>query len=426
MTVVCLAVLLAPEPLSPAPQPVAFAQSSAPAAALDLPVATLRPGLAWAGAGLKARPLEAAPYVNVGRTLVPVRAVAETLGATVTWNGAAREVRIELPGRTLRLTPGRAQMSVDGRPVPLDVAPGIVSDRTFVPLRAVAEGLGAEVEWDDQTRSIVISKLGRRPGPLELERYALQLVNLDRAAQGLRQLEWDEAAATAGRLHARDMADHGYFSHWNRDGHLPGFRYNRAGGRDAVSENLATIYFQPGNSNFFQAPDWARILSHQDGLMKSDGHRRNLLAPEHTHLGVGLAIGPHGGTYMAQEFVARYGTHDAVPERAALGDSVRVSGELAGGAALHGIFAAYHDRRPMGTDELNRTSSYSHPWPPFGRYFPPGYVTDGPVQVTGNRFAASVRLNDQGRRGTYYIYVTATLPGHADPQLVSLRTVAVE
>lgn len=405
---------------------LALPAPSAAAIAPALPVATLRPGLAWAGSGIAARQLEAAPYIKSGRTLVPVRAVAETLGANVTWNEAAREVRINLGGHTLRLPVGRLQMNVDGRAVSLEIAPEIVASRTFVPLRAVAEGLGTEVEWNAETRSIVVSGLGRRPQPSELELYAAQLVNLDRSAQGLDQVGWDDTAARAGRLHARDMAEHGFFSHWNREGDLPGFRYSQAGGRDAVAENLATIYFQSTSANFFQAPDWARVLRHHDGLMKSEGHRRNILAPGHTHLGVGLAVGPHGGTYLAQEFVDRYGTYDPLPARAAVGTAVRVSGELVAGARPYGIFVAYHDRRPMSADELNQTSSYADPWPPFARYFPPGYVSDGPMEWNGNRFSATVNLSDRGRPGIYYVYITANLPGFNDPQPVSIRAITVE
>ncbi len=89
-----------------------------------------------------------APPVNVnGRILVPVRAIFESMGATVTWNAQTQTVSSKLDGSVVVMTIGQNIMKVNGERVILDVPPQIMSDRTMVPARAAAEALDARVLW---------------------------------------------------------------------------------------------------------------------------------------------------------------------------------------------------------------------------------------------------------------------------------------
>lgn len=103
---------------------------------------------------------DAPPLLEAGRTLVPVRFAAEALGAQVAWDAARQEVLITVPpergnaGTMVVLTPGAPSAEVNGHQVPLEVPARIIRDRTYVPLRFVAETLGAEVEWDEPTRTV--------------------------------------------------------------------------------------------------------------------------------------------------------------------------------------------------------------------------------------------------------------------------------
>lgn len=87
------------------------------------------------------------------RTMAHVRAVAEALGATVTWDQANQRVTLVEGGTTIVLTIGSTTALVNGQPRTLDAAPFIVDDRTQVPLRFVAENLGATVSWDEESRT---------------------------------------------------------------------------------------------------------------------------------------------------------------------------------------------------------------------------------------------------------------------------------
>ncbi len=105
-------------------------------------------------------------YITNGRTMVPVRLISETLGASVEWLGETRQVRITLSGRELLLTIGSALALVDGEEIELyDGIPAVIAydgttKRTMVPLRFVAEQLGASAEFDRETRSVVITPAG--------------------------------------------------------------------------------------------------------------------------------------------------------------------------------------------------------------------------------------------------------------------------
>ncbi|MCL1878595.1 MAG: stalk domain-containing protein [Defluviitaleaceae bacterium] len=95
---------------------------------------------------------DAAPFIDsgIGRTMVPLRAISEGLGATVDWNNATRTVIIVREGTTLNI-------SVDA-PLPDGMGvPAIVNGRTFVPVRYVSEMLGADVRWDSGERAVYVN-----------------------------------------------------------------------------------------------------------------------------------------------------------------------------------------------------------------------------------------------------------------------------
>lgn len=93
--------------------------------------------------------IDAPPFIEKGRTLVPIRAISEPLGAKVDWSDKERKVTIRLGGNTIEMWIGNPQGRINGKPymMPDGVPPMIRRNRTFVPVRFVAEGLGAIVSW---------------------------------------------------------------------------------------------------------------------------------------------------------------------------------------------------------------------------------------------------------------------------------------
>lgn len=92
---------------------------------------------------------DVAPVIRNDRTLVPIRIITETLGGKVDWNGATKEVTLTLDGKEIKMTIGKTLEKYG-------VAPVIIDGRTFVPVRFVADELGATVAWDDATKTVTI------------------------------------------------------------------------------------------------------------------------------------------------------------------------------------------------------------------------------------------------------------------------------
>lgn len=91
-----------------------------------------------------------------GRMLVPIRIVAETLGATVSWDPDRQAAGVELSGKQIELKVGSSEARVGATQVALDAPAVLYSGRTLVPLRFVSESLGCEVGWDAGTRTATV------------------------------------------------------------------------------------------------------------------------------------------------------------------------------------------------------------------------------------------------------------------------------
>ncbi len=108
--------------------------------------------------------LEVPPVVRAGRVLVPFRALFEAFGATVGWTAATETVTGQLGTTTVSLRLNRPEAVVNERTVRLDVVPVVLNGRTLVPLRFVAENLGADVRWEERTQTVtVVRPVATRP-----------------------------------------------------------------------------------------------------------------------------------------------------------------------------------------------------------------------------------------------------------------------
>jgi len=98
------------------------------------------------------------PVVIGDRTLIPIRAIIETLGGTVGWDEASQTITINCQNNNISMIIGNTNAKVNGKYVTLDVAPQVVNDRTMLPLRFVGESLGYTVKWDNETNTASLSK----------------------------------------------------------------------------------------------------------------------------------------------------------------------------------------------------------------------------------------------------------------------------
>lgn len=94
------------------------------------------------------------PIDRAGRVFVPLRGVFQDLGASVVY--ANGQINASGNGRNVHLQIGSTQATVNGQPVYMDVAPFVIGARTLVPLRFVAQALGATVQWDEANYTVYI------------------------------------------------------------------------------------------------------------------------------------------------------------------------------------------------------------------------------------------------------------------------------
>jgi len=121
------------------------------------------------------------------------------------------------------------------------------------------------------------------------EKKAFNLLNADRASNGLSPLKFNTKLTALGEKYAQDMINRNYFSHYNPEGQSPFDRMKQAGiGYSYAGENLAI------NSN---------VSTAETAFMNSSGHRANILNTNYTEVGIGVRYDAKGSAYVVQEFI---------------------------------------------------------------------------------------------------------------------------
>ncbi|HWR43471.1 CAP domain-containing protein [Sporomusa sp.] len=121
------------------------------------------------------------------------------------------------------------------------------------------------------------------------EKLAFNLLNADRAANGLPPLKLNLVVTAVAERHAQDEIDRNFFAHVNPDGKSPFDRMRSAGiSFGYAGENLAI------NRN---------VTAAQQAFMNSPGHRANILNPNYKQVGIGVRYSPQGSVYIVQNFI---------------------------------------------------------------------------------------------------------------------------
>ena len=125
---------------------------------------------------------ETYPVIVNSRTLLPIRAVVESIGGDIRWDSDTRTISIDVSGKSILLSmknpvlveanvfmgdergdglmdvyEGSKEMIVNGISEENDVPAMIINDRTFMPLRFIAETAGANVQWDQPTKTVTVT-----------------------------------------------------------------------------------------------------------------------------------------------------------------------------------------------------------------------------------------------------------------------------
>jgi uncharacterized protein YkwD len=196
-----------------------------------------------------------------------------------------------------------------------------------------------------------------------LREHVLRLINRDRQLYNLPPVELDLAASAIGDEYCRTQIRNGTNGHFTTDGLAPYMRYSFAGGNDGVSENAAAW---SANYTFTERALYEMSRRSQDAMMAEapphDGHKRTILDPHATHVGIGLAW-ERSEFRLVHEFIRRY-IHwtSPLPRRARAGETVLVAGQPIAGATIEAI-SVHHERAPetMPAAVANALSNYSLP-----------------------------------------------------------------
>lgn len=196
-----------------------------------------------------------------------------------------------------------------------------------------------------------------------LRQDVLRLINKDRVAHGLAPVLLDpEVSALADRYCERQIENR-TTGHFTTDGQPPYMRLSQAGVNDGVSENAAAW---SANYRFTERAMFEMVRRSQAAMMAErpphDGHRRTILDPHATHVGIGLAW-ENGEFRLVQEFVRRYVTWDRPLVRSAmLHDVVVGSGRPVDGYRVEAI-SVHHEPYPqaMPAHVANAIDAYRLP-----------------------------------------------------------------
>lgn len=263
--------------------------------------------------------------------------------------------------------------------------------------------------------------------PPEDPYYAARLevvrqINRDRTAAGLEPVEFDPLSSQVCDLHCQEMAGHRYLSHWNLQGLLPYHRYHFAGGRDHLQENLSRMTILSSNPAPISTEP-SELLPHMlnahqrfvEETPPLDGHRKNVLDPGHTHVGIGLAV--VGGEFtLGEEFVNRYVTLSPLPEPLPRG-SIRVEGQTLRSEFGPYYCALFYEGWPQQrtVEELNRTYAYEDMSGDICGRVPPWQMS---FDRSSGRFRFSVPVEPRGP-GLYHLVMWVRRPHRAIPYTLS-------
>ena len=198
-----------------------------------------------------------------------------------------------------------------------------VSRRTFMRTASGTVGV-ALFDWT----SLATSPPDLEKVFTEIRANLLEMVNEERAVEKVPLVAMDELATQVATKHAIAMATGEFASHWGRDGLKPYQRYSFAGGTHATAENISAAdnTWSMKVEDLKQDAAYLHLRLYQQ-KPPHDGHRRTILAPQHTHVGFGLAV-EQLRLRLVELFVAKHVEIGEINRKAKPGDQVILSGRV--------------------------------------------------------------------------------------------------
>lgn len=247
------------------------------------------------------------------------------------------------------------------------------------------------------------------PGPAQpqdaVARAVFERINADRAAAGVPSVEWDEGAARVARAFCEAQIRERTRGHYLTDGLSPYARTGLAGLFGVQAENSTT--WTTTAHEFQKSMVDLASSSHADMMGErppADGHRRTILDPDATHVGVGWAQAS-GNFRMAQEFMTRRLAELTLTSVSQTPNTILVEGRVASPDRLEFVTLAREPApRALTKAEANARTSYRYPDPQLA------YVPEGRKSLRVIGAETEDRLHVHGA-GAFSFRFTPNLPG---------------
>lgn len=256
------------------------------------------------------------------------------------------------------------------------------------------------------TASLGVSLLDRTPTDLakvfaDIRANLLEMINEERAVEKVRPLAVDDLATQVATKHAIEMAREEFASHWGRNGLKPYHRYSFAGGTHATQENVsaADSTWSMKVDQLKQDTAYLHVRLYQE-KPPYDGHRRTILAPQHTHVGIGLAV-EQLRLRLVELFVARHVEVAPLSREAKPGAEISFRGKILTRDHVLNNLEVFYEPLPKAPELtwLRQTRAYALPAESRvlrPKVLPPFVYADrkpGVVDVSpGGGFSSPVRL----------------------------------
>lgn len=253
----------------------------------------------------------------------------------------------------------------------------------------------------------------------ELVDYALILINNDRIDFGLENVTLNEI--NSAQLHADNMLQNNFFSHWDIDGYKPYMRYTLAGGTGSVSENCAVMY----TSGLIDAKEVLKELEWQ--MMYNDsesdwGHKDNILTHFHNKVSIGISYDDNN-LYLVQDFENDYVDWDILTVS---GNEVHMKGTMVDKDLSIEHVSIFYDNPMQLTPEQLEKPPYSGSYDQgtyVGLVLPSGWqaregitITSGVWFQTGNSFEIKFTISEAPithGEGVYTLYLQTNLENNS-------------
>ncbi len=222
-----------------------------------------------------------------------------------------------------------------------------------------------------------------------IKERVFEQINRDRATAGLAPVAWDEAASRAADEFCQRQVTEKTRGHFLTDGLPPYARMSFAGVFGLDSENSVS-WISTGDS-FDEPLEKLALEGHAEMMLEKpplDGHRRTILDPDATHVGVGYASG-HGRFQMAQEFLVRGLARLSLSPIGKGAKAVLFDGRPGKGQTLRFVTVAWEPTpTPLTRQEASGRTSYTYPTPRVS-FIPEGYLI---LRVSGTTSEDRLRM----------------------------------